>query len=198
MTQNNKHQKEENKIKLSQKEDNNIGIENKEKKKEESKIELNNKEPARRSPVRKDDLEGSSGEGGKATTVVVKGKKKKKSAPFLRGGRGQAHVKSSYNNTIVTITDLNGAVLIWSSAGKCGFRGPKKSTPYAAGVVIKSIADKVKDLGIKELDVFVRGVGSGREAAVRALDTNGLKVVSIKDVTPIPHGGCRPRKRRRV
>jgi len=135
---------------------------------------------------------------GHAKTVVVKGKKKKKSAPFLRGGRGQAHVKSSYNNTIVTITDLNGAVLIWSSAGKCGFRGPKKSTPYAAGVVIKSIADKVKDLGIKELDVFVKGVGSGREAAVRALDTNGLKVVSIKDVTPIPHGGCRPRKRRRV
>ena len=168
-----KDKKEENKKELSQKEDNSVKIENKEDKKEEE-----NKEEKK--------------------TATVKGKKKKKSAPFLRGGRGQAHIKSSYNNTIVTITDLNGAVLIWSSAGKCGFKGPKKSTPYAAGVIVKSIADKVKALGIKELDVFVKGVGSGREAAVRALDTNGLRVVSIKDVTPIPHGGCRPRKRRRV
>jgi len=131
-------------------------------------------------------------------TAIVKGKKKKKAAPFLRGGRGQAHIKATYNNTIVTITDLNGAVLTWASAGKCGFKGPKKSTPYAAGVIVKSIVDKIKSLGIKELDVFVKGVGTGREAAVRAFDSNGIKIVSIKDVTPIPHGGCRPGKRRRV
>ncbi len=137
-------------------------------------------------------------EGEKMTTVVVKGKKKKKPAPFLRGGRGQAHIKSTYNNTIITITDLNGAVLVWSSAGKNGFKGPKKSTPYAAGIIAKSIIDKIKKLGIKELDVFVKGVGTGREAAIRALDADGIKIVSIKDVTPIPHGGCRPRKRRRV
>ena len=134
----------------------------------------------------------------KMQTVIVKGKKKKKTAPFLRGGRGQAHIKATYNNTIVSISDLNGAVLVWGSAGKSGFKGPKKSTPYAAGIIVKSVIDKAKELGIKEVDVFVKGVGTGREAAVRALDTNGLKIVSIKDVTPIPHGGCRPRKKRRV
>ncbi len=134
----------------------------------------------------------------KVETAAVKDKKKKKSPPFLRGGRGQAHIKSTYNNTIVSITDLNGALLIWSSAGKCGFKGPKKATPYAAGVIIKSLADKVKGLGVKELDVFVKGVGMGREAAIRAFDTNGIRVVSIKDMTPVPHGGCRPKRPRRV
>lgn len=134
----------------------------------------------------------------KMQTVIVKGRKKKKVAPFLRGGRGQAHIKATYNNTIVSISDLNGAVLVWGSAGKSGFKGPKKSTPYAAGVIVKSVVDKAKELGIKELDIFVKGVGTGRESAVRAFETNGLKIVSIKDVTPIPHGGCRPRKRRRV
>lgn len=131
-------------------------------------------------------------------TVTVKGKKKKKQAPFLRGGRGQAHVNASYNNTIVSVTDLNGAVLAWSSAGKCGFKGPRKATPYAAGVIVKSLIDKVKELGIKELDVFVKGVGTGRESAVRAFSANGFQITSIKDVTPVPHGGCRSPKRRRV
>ncbi len=125
-------------------------------------------------------------------------KKKKKSEPFLRGGCGQVYIKATYNNTIVTVADLNGAVLTWSSAGKCGFKGPKKSTPYAAGVIVKSIIDKTKEFGIKEVKVVIKGVGMGREAAIRALDTNGLKIVSIKDETPIPHGGCRPRKKRRV
>ena len=137
-------------------------------------------------------------EGEKTQTVIVKGKKKKKKEPFLRGGRGQAHIKSSYNNTIVSITDLNGSVLVWATAGKCGFKGPKKATPYAAGVIVKSLIDKIKGLGIKEVDVYVRGVGTGREAAVRALGINGVQVVSIKDVTPMPHGGCRPKKPRRV
>ncbi|MFC1622491.1 30S ribosomal protein S11 [Patescibacteria group bacterium] len=134
----------------------------------------------------------------KTQITASKGKKKKKVAPFLRGGRGQVHIKATYNNTIVTITDLNGAVLVWSSAGKCGFKGPKKATPYAAGVIVRSLLDKVKELGIKELDSFLKNVGTGREAAVRAFETNGIKIVSIKDVTPIPHGGCRPKKKRRV
>jgi len=124
--------------------------------------------------------------------------KRKRKRTFLRGGRGQAHIKSSYNNTIVSITDLNGSVLVWASAGKCGFKGPKKATPYAAGVIAKSLVDKIKELGIKEVDVYVRGVGTGREAAVRALGVNGVQVVSIKDVTPTPHGGCRPKKPRRI
>ncbi len=131
-------------------------------------------------------------------TVVTKGRKKKKKEPFLRGGRGQIHIKSSYNNTIVTITDLNGSVLAWSSAGKCGFKGPKKSTPYAAGVIVKSLVDKIKALGIKETDVEVKGVGMGREAAVRALGANGVQVVSVKDVTPVKHGGVRSKRPRRV
>lgn len=130
--------------------------------------------------------------------VVTKGRKKKKKEPFLRGGRGQIHIKSSYNNTIVTITDLNGSVLAWSSAGKCGFKGPKKSTPYAAGVIVKSLIDKIKALGIKETDVEVKGVGMGREAAVRALGVNGVQVVSVKDVTPVKHGGVRSKRPRRV
>jgi small subunit ribosomal protein S11 len=134
----------------------------------------------------------------KEKTVVVKGKKKKKKEPFLRGGRGQVHIKSSYNNTIISVTDLNGALLVWASAGKCGFKGPKKATPYAAGVIIKSLIDKIKALGIKEAEVFVKGLGMGREAAVRALGTNGVQVISIKDVTPVAHGGVRPKKARRV
>jgi small subunit ribosomal protein S11 len=130
--------------------------------------------------------------------VIVKGKKKKKKEPFLRGGRGQVHIKSTYNNTIIAITDLNGALLAWASAGKCGFKGPKKATPYAAGVIVKSLIDKIKLFGIKEVEVFVKGLGMGREAAVRALGTNGVQVISIKDVTPIAHGGVRPKKARRV
>jgi len=170
MSENNKKNLEDNK-KKSEKKDEDISIDKK------KKQELESEETA---------------------TVVVKGKKKKKQAPFLRGGRGQAHIKSSYNNTIVSVTDLNGAVLIWATAGKCGFKGPKKSTPYAAGTIIKSLANKIKELGIKEVDVFVKGVGTGRESAIRALGTINVSVVSIKDVTPIPHGGCRPKKKRRV
>jgi len=111
---------------------------------------------------------------------------------------GRAYVQATYNNTIVTLTDANGNVLAWSSAGKVGFRGPKKSTPYAASVIVKDAVERVKDSGLKEVSVFVRGIGSGRESAVRALNANGINVLSIKDVTPIPHNGCRPPKPRRV
>ncbi|MBU2025443.1 MAG: 30S ribosomal protein S11 [Patescibacteria group bacterium] len=112
--------------------------------------------------------------------------------------RGQAHIKCSYNNTIVTLTDLAGGVLGWSTAGSMGFRGAKKATPYAATMVSSKAVENVARTGLKEVDVFIKGVGSGREAAIRALGNSGLKVSSIKDVTPVPHNGCRPRKPRRV
>lgn len=112
--------------------------------------------------------------------------------------RGQAHIQATYNNTIITLADQSGNVLAWSSAGANGFKGPKKATPYAAGIIVKNAIEKVKDYGLQEVDVFVKGVGAGREAAVRAIHANGIVVSSIKDVTPIPHNGCRPKKVRRV
>ncbi|MBT4349309.1 30S ribosomal protein S11 [bacterium] len=123
------------------------------------------------------------------------GKKKKLKKKV---SRGQAHIQATYNNTIVSLTDANGNIIAWSSAGVNGFKGPKKATPYAAGIIVKNAAEKAKEYGLQEVDVFVKGVGSGREAAVRALHANGITVASIKDVTPIPHNGCRPKKVRRV
>lgn len=112
--------------------------------------------------------------------------------------KGQAHIQATYNNTLVSLTDQQGNLLAWSSAGINGFKGPKKATPYAAGIIVKNAIEKAKDYGLEEVDVFVRGVGAGREAAVRALHTHGLNVNSIKDVTPIPHNGPRPKKPRRM
>lgn len=123
-------------------------------------------------------------------------KKKKKVQRIV--SRGRAYIKSTYNNTIVTLTDQNGSVLSWSSAGQVGFRGPKKSTAYAAGVIVKDAVEKVGETGLKEVDVFVKGIGSGRESAIRALNANGISILSVKDITPIPHNGCRARKPRRV
>ncbi len=127
-------------------------------------------------------------------TAPIKRKKKAK----LTLKRGQAHIQASYNNTIITITDTNGNTVAASSAGACGFKGPKKSTPYAAGIIVRTLMDKLKETGLQQVDVFVKGVGSGREGAVRALHANGLEVISIKDLTPIPHNGCRAPKPRRV
>ena len=127
--------------------------------------------------------------------IVRKGKK---NVAVRQVGSGRAYVKSTYNNTIVTFTDQNGNVLSWSSAGQCGFKGPKKATPYAASIIVKDAYEKAKKYGLKEVSVFVRGIGGGRESAIRALNANGIIVGSIKDITPIPHNGCRPRKRRRV
>ena len=124
---------------------------------------------------------------------IVKKKKIKKKV-----SRGQAHIQVTYNNTIVTLTDQTGAVLAWSSAGLNGFKGPKKATPYAAGIIVKNAVEKAKEYGLQEVDVFIKGVGAGREASVRALHANGLSVTSIKDITPIPQNGCRPKKVRRV
>ena len=112
--------------------------------------------------------------------------------------RGAAHIHSSFNNTIVTITDVAGNVISWGSAGGLGFKGSRKSTPFAAGEVAELAAKKAMEHGLKTVEVFVKGPGSGREAAIRSLQTAGLEISSIKDVTPIPHNGCRPPKRRRV
>ena len=111
---------------------------------------------------------------------------------------GQAHVHSSFNNIIISLTNSTGQVISWSSAGKMGFRGSKKNTPYAAQMAAETAAKAALVHGLKTVDVFVKGPGSGREAAIRALQAAGLEVNSIKDVTPIPHNGCRPPKRRRV
>ena len=112
--------------------------------------------------------------------------------------RGQVHIQSSFNNTIVTITDATGNALSWASAGQLGFRGSRKSTPYAAQMAADTACTAAKEYGLKSVEVFVNGPGSGREAAIRALQAAGLEVTLIKDVTPVPHNGCRPPKRRRV
>lgn len=130
----------------------------------------------------------------KSKARVARGPKKEyRSVP-----RGRAYIQASYNNTIVTFTDMQGNAIAWSSAGKCGFRGPKKSTAYAAGIVVRDAAEKTRPYGLQEVEVFIKGIGSGREAAVRALNIQGLQVSSIQDITPIPHNGCRPPKVRRV
>jgi small subunit ribosomal protein S11 len=129
-----------------------------------------------------------------AKAALRRGKKK----VVKKVSSGRAYVHASYNNTIVTLTDMNGNVLGWSSAGAVGFRGPKKATPYAASVIVKDVCDKIKESGLKEVAVYVKGIGSGREAAVRALHANGIAVTGIKDMTPIPHNGCRAPKPRRV
>ncbi len=133
-----------------------------------------------------------------AGAVRAVAKKKSKKTVIRQVSQGRAYVKSSYNNTIVTFTDQNGNVLSWSSAGQCGFKGPKKATPYAATVIVKDAFEKAKKYGLKEVSVFVRGIGGGREASIRALNANGLSINGIKDITPIPHNGCRPPKVRRV
>lgn len=127
--------------------------------------------------------------------VKPKGRKKKTKRQVVTGN---AYIQATYNNTIITFTDKNGDTLTQSSAGQVGFKGPKKSTPYAAGIIVKNAAEKVKPWGLKEVFVFVRGVGSGRESAIRSLNANGINVLGIKDVTPIPHNGCRARKPRRI
>jgi small subunit ribosomal protein S11 len=131
---------------------------------------------------------------GAATSKRQRGKRReKKNVP-----RGQAHVQSTFNNTIITITDPSGNVVSWSSAGQNGFKGSRKSTPYAAQVTAEAVARKAMENGMRSVEVYVKGPGSGREAAVRSLQSAGLQVMSITDVTPIPHNGCRPPKRRRV
>ena len=122
--------------------------------------------------------------------------KKKKDKKIITSGI--VSINATYNNTIITVSDLGGNVLAWASSGHLGFKGPKKSTPYAARQVVKAVMDKIEGRGLKDVHVFVKGVGMGREAAIRALSLHNLAVNSIKDLTPIPHNGCRPRRPRRV
>ena len=129
----------------------------------------------------------------KATKKAVKRRRERKVVE-----KGAAHSRSSFNNTMVTITDLEGNALSWASSGGLGFRGSRKSTPYAAQTAAETAAKAAMEHGLKTVEVYVKGPGQGREAAIRALQTAGLEVVMIKDVTPIPHNGCRPPKRRRV
>ncbi|MEY4655561.1 MAG: 30S ribosomal protein S11 [Rhodoluna sp.] len=130
----------------------------------------------------------------KATTTVRKPRKKEKKNVT----HGQAHIKSTFNNTIVSITDSTGAVISWSSSGDVGFKGSRKSTPFAAQMAAEAAARKAQEHGLKKVDVFVKGPGSGRETAIRSLQAAGLEVGSISDVTPQAHNGCRPPKRRRL
>lgn len=127
------------------------------------------------------------------TKRVVRRRREKKNVD-----RGAAHIRSSFNNTIVTMTDTAGNTLSWASAGGLGFRGSKKSTPFASQMAAETAAKAAMEYGLKTVEVYVKGPGSGREAAIRALQTAGLEVNLIKDVTPVPHNGCRPPKRRRV
>ena len=130
----------------------------------------------------------------KKPSTKTKGRKReRKSVP-----RGRAYVQSTFNNTLITLTDPNGNVLAWASAGQAGFKGSRKSTPYAAQIAAEQAARRAMEHGLRQVEVLVRGPGSGREAAVRALQSSGLMVLSIKDATPVQHNGCRPPKRRRV
>lgn len=128
----------------------------------------------------------------KASPVV--GTKKSKKAPR----NGVVHIQCTFNNTLVTVTDPKGNVIVWSSSGSMSFKGSRKSTPFAAQVAAETAGKKAVDAGMKSVEVYVKGPGSGREAAIRAIQTSGLQISIIKDVTPVPHNGCRPPKRRRV
>lgn len=126
--------------------------------------------------------------------LTAKGKKRTlKQIP-----QGCAYIHASYNNTIVSLTDPHGNVIAWASAGNCGFKGPKKATPYAASVVVKKAAEKAAVYGLKDIQVYVTGIGNGRDGAMRALNANGFNVLSLTDTTPVAHNGCRPRRARRV
>ena len=127
---------------------------------------------------------------------MANGKKKRKVKRNIE--KAQAHIKSTFNNTIITITDMDGNVLSWASPGKVGYEGSRKSTPFAAQIAAENAAEEAQDMGVKEIQIFVKGPGSGRESAIRSLQAAGLDVSLIKDITPIPHNGCRPPKRRRV
>jgi len=145
---------------------------------------------------------------GKRRVIAIENKENGAAKPVVGGSaqkrkekrinKGQVHIKSTYNNTIITLTDLNGNVIAWASAGLLGFKGAKKATPYAATNIVNSLLEKTKKVGLKEVDIYVKGIGSGRESAIRAIAANGINITSITDVTPIPHNGCRSPRPRRI
>jgi small subunit ribosomal protein S11 len=129
---------------------------------------------------------------------MAKPKKKGRKKEKKNVTHGAAHIKSTFNNTIVTITDLEGNTLSWASAGNVGFKGSRKSTPFAAQLTAEAAARRAQEHGVRKVDVYVKGPGSGRETAIRSLAATGLEILGIQDVTPVPHNGCRPKKRRRM
>lgn len=128
----------------------------------------------------------------------MKGEKKRSRKKEKVDASGVAHIKASFNNTIITITDIYGNVIAWASSGKVGFKGSRKSTPFAAQQAANDVAKTAVDLGVEKVAVMVKGPGSGRESAIRSLQAAGLEITAIRDVTPLPHNGCRPRKKRRI
>ncbi len=130
--------------------------------------------------------------------MAKRGKAKPRRVKKIVGEEGVAHIKATFNNTIITITDMQGNAITWSSGGRIGFTGSKKSTPYAAQIAAKEAVEKAMEMGLRTVEAWTKGPGSGKEAAVRAISATGLKVSRVKDITPVPHGGCRPKKRRRV
>jgi len=132
------------------------------------------------------------------TEKVSKAKPKRTKKAHAQISQGCVYIQATFNNTIVSVTDLNGNVLGWSSAGAVGFKGPKKATPYAASQIVRELVEKLKDYGLRDVNVFISGVGQGREGALRALNANNLNILSIKDATPVPHNGCRAPRPRRV
>lgn len=162
----------------------------------EKKEESLNKKTEEKSAVLDKGEKEAKAEAEKSDGKKIKKKKSKKNKAQILKGR--ANIKCSYNNTLINIADLNGNILGWSSSGLLGFKGAKKATPYAATQVVANVSEKAKKYGVRELEVSVKGVGSGREASIRALGANGFELILIKDDTPIPHNGCRPKKPRRV
>lgn len=134
----------------------------------------------------------------KKSTPATKTAAKKKKKAVTSVPLAHVHIHATFNNTIMTATDPSGNTLAWSSAGSSGFKGPKKSTPYAATLLTKTVTERLKDFGVKDAHVFVKGIGGGREASIRALHSNNINVLSIRDLTPVPHNGCRRRKERRI
>ena len=130
--------------------------------------------------------------------MAQKRKDKAKKRVVVVEAVGQAHIRASFNNIIISLTNTSGQVISWGSAGKMGFKGSKKNTPYAAQMAAEDCAKKAHDLGLRKVEVFVKGPGAGRESAIRTIQNSGIEVTAIKDVTPLPHNGCRPAKRRRV
>jgi small subunit ribosomal protein S11 len=133
-----------------------------------------------------------------AKTATAPGGKVRSKKKITATANGVAHVKATFNNLIITLTDMQGNTLSWASAGKMGFKGSRKNTPFASSVAAENCGKEAYDMGLRKVEVFIKGPGSGREAAVRSLQVAGLEVLSIKDITPMPHNGCRPPKKRRV
>jgi small subunit ribosomal protein S11 len=162
---------------------------------EEKEIKATNENPPEQNPVKPEDAAAA---GAVADGAAAPAPKKVRARSLRAVPSGIAHIKATFNNTMVSITDLKGAVIGWSSAGRTGMKGSRKSTAFAAALVGQDVARQAVGRGMHEVEVRVQGAGAGRESAIRALQSAGLNITVIKDVTPIPHNGCRPRKRRRV